>query len=175
MPLTKVYYDLRTLFLHEVQRTAKHLIEEDTFYNINALRQSYTHGYAVSSSVCCICGLGLEDDTMQGHRRNTMENSNGSTSRTTSRGSNGFSIFSCGHAAHSVCIADGGSNKENKGFQGCPICSLKVKSSTSSSLGKIATLTGEDEADTGSASTVAAYSVGTAMRSNRRATEVSRV
>lgn len=165
--------------MHEVQRTAKHLIEEDTFYNINALRQGYTHGYSVASSVCCICGLGLEDDTMQGLKRNTMGNSSGSTSRAASRGSNGFSIFSCGHAAHIACIADGGSNKEDKGFLGCPVCSLKVKSSTSSDLAKKATGKGGDEADIGSTSTslgtVAAYSLGTAVKSNHHAPEVSRV
>lgn len=159
-----------------MQRTAKHLIEEDTFYNINALRQAYTHGYGVASSVCCICGLGLEDDTMQGHKRNTMEKSNGSTSRAASRGSNGFSIFSCGHAAHIACIADGVSDKEDKGFLGCPVCSLKVKSSTSS---KKATGKGGDEANIGSISTgldtVAAYSLGTAVKSYRHAPEISRV
>jgi len=177
--LTEECYYLWILFSHEVQRTAKHLIEEDTFYNINALRQGYTHGYAVASSVCCICGLGLEDDTMQGHKRNTMENSNGSTSKVASRGPNGFSIFSCGHAAHSVCIADGGSNKEGKGFLGCPVCSLKVKSSTSPYLANKATGKGEDEANIGSTSTslgtVADYSVGTSVKSNHRAPEVSRV
>jgi hypothetical protein len=166
-----------------ILRTAKHLIEEDSFYNINALRQSYTHGYAASSSICCICGLGLEDGSIRGPTKATMENSNGKSVRATSRGSNAFSIYSCGHAAHIVCIADEASNKADTGSLGCPVCSLKVKSSTSSHLAKKPVWKAGDEAGdeanigstSSSSGTMAAYFVGSAIKSNHRATEVSRL
>lgn len=148
--------------VHDVQRTAKHLIEEDTFYNINALRQGYSHGLAVASSTCCVCGLGLEDDILGGCRRN------GSTSRAaSSRGFNGFNIFSCGHAGHISCV-------EDKSGIGCPVCSVKVKSSTSSK--KVVTGIGGDEDIVGSLSTsrytVAAHS---AVKSYHHAPDISRV
>lgn len=162
-----------------MQRTAKHLIEEDSFYNINALRQGYIHGYAAASSICCICGLGLEDDIMQGHSRNCVENSNGKVIGAASRGSNAFSIYSCGHAAHIVCIADEGSNKEDTSSLGCPVCSLKAKSITSSHLAKNSIWKARDEANTGStrssSDTMAACLVGTAIKSKHHVTETSRV
>lgn len=172
-------YYLLILFLCEVQRTAKHLIEEDSFYNISTLRQGYTHGYAAASSICCICGLRLEDGSIRAHTNNTTENSNGKAIWATSRGSNAFSIYSCGHAAHIVCIADEGSNKEDTGSLGCPVCSLKVKSSTSSHLAKKPIGKGGDEANISSSSsrsdTMAAYLIGSAIKSNPHATEASRV
>ena len=162
-----------------MQRTAKHLIEEGSFYNINALRHGCTHGHAASSSTCCICGLGLEDDPIQGHRKNAMQNSNSLSRGATSRGSNSFIIYPCGHAAHIVCLADEGSNKEDTGSLGCPVCSLKVKSSTSSHLAKKPIWKAGDETNIGSTSsssnTTAAYLVGTTIKSNHHAAEVSRV
>ncbi|XP_073396316.1 uncharacterized protein [Physcomitrium patens] len=168
-----------------ILRTAKHLTEEDTFYNIYALRRGCAHGYAALSSICCICGLGLEDDTLQGHTRSTAENSHGESTKgvmavaTTSRSSNAFSIYFCGHAAHILCVVDDGSHKEDPSLPGCPVCSLKVKSSSSPYHANNAIWKGRDEASRSSTTPtpdrVAPYLLDTAIKSYHPATEIPRL
>ena len=89
----------------------------------------------------------------------------------------GFRIFHCGHAAHITCIDGNGPSREESG---CPICSLKVKSSSFSSLAKKAISKGEgSETEAGNdapgQSKLATYLQGTANTSYYSSVTVSRV
>lgn len=174
------------IILWVVQGTAKRIIEEDTFYNITSLRRGCTHSYAALAYTCCICGLGLDDDTNKGHRSTAM----GSNSRNLPKGQvgendtgtaivalYGFSIFHCGHAAHITCIDGNGPSREESG---CPICSLKMKSTSLSSLAKKAISKGEgSETEVGNDAPgqfkPATYLRGTANTSYYSSVTISRV
>lgn len=125
-----------------VQRTAKQLIEDDTFYNIHSLRKGFTHAFSALNSTCCICGLGLDDEDSYINRMLTTKRKEGAEAegpRKTEIAPSSFRIFYCGHAAHIHCISGSGSLKgEVRGFGGCPICSAKQNSSSMSSDAKAA-------------------------------------
>ncbi|CAM6071281.1 unnamed protein product [Sphagnum tenellum] len=104
-----------------ILRTAKQLIEDDTFYNVGALRRGYAHAYAPITSTCCICGLKLDDMAMDA-----------------------LHIYYCGHAAHTACMDTAGNLKdEDRGLTGCPVCTLKKKPNGVFSHGKEAAWQGD--------------------------------
>ncbi|KAH9322057.1 hypothetical protein KI387_016696 [Taxus chinensis] len=87
--------------------TAKNLIEDDAYYNINMLRKGASHAYAPANSCCCICGRTLDRESF---------------------GSSIY-IFHCGHAAHFQCETQDTIAIAKDSMGGCPICLPKKRSS----------------------------------------------
>jgi hypothetical protein len=139
-----------------ILRTAKQLIEDDTFYNVGALRRGYAHAYAPITSTCCICGLKLDDVNTPGRSSNTGEVINGThteglmgesvpkSSASTKMAIDALHIYYCGHAAHTACMDTAGNLKdEDRGLTGCPVCTLKKKPNGLFSHGKEAAWQGD--------------------------------
>ncbi len=139
-----------------MQRTAKQLIEDDTFYNVGALRRGYAHAYAPITSTCCICGLKLDDVNTPGRSSNTGGVINGThteelmgesvpkSSASTKMAIDALHIYYCGHAAHTACMDTAGNLKdEDRGLTGCPVCTLKRKPNGLFSHGKEAAWQGD--------------------------------
>jgi hypothetical protein len=139
-----------------ILRTAKQLIEDDTFYNVGALRRGYAHAYAPTTSTCCICGLKLDDVNTPGRSSNTGGVINGThteelmgesvpkSSASTKMAIDALHIYYCGHAAHTACMNTAGNIKdEDRGLTGCPVCTLKRKPNALFSHGKEAAWQGD--------------------------------
>lgn len=119
-----------------MQGTAKQLVEEATYYNLQSLLRSCTHAYAPKSSTCCICKLGFEAVTFPGDLKDGKSTGSAiSNAEESSKaildndipaalefGANGLHVFFCGHAAHVVCMDVPGHHKKKEMGVWCPVC-----------------------------------------------------
>lgn len=118
----------------EILRTARDLIEDDTWQSLDQLKRLRSHGLAPNRATCCVCERQLSEKPPQGGGGEEGQAAGGTSASTSKapprRKRNPFQeklpalhVFVCGHVAHAACVEAGGVD--------CPVCGPPGKVDTS--------------------------------------------